>query len=142
MTEKPEIPVSLREYVLEVTSPVAPHTLDDLDKLSRIQDRSYRLRTLIQAWKEQQNSDRQMRQKYANWLLVVIRLQLFVVYTAFFLIGASVLKVDQWVATIFISGVFAETSALALIVVKYLFPASDGAIFNLINNSRKDDPRS
>ena len=87
-------------------------------------DRSNYLRTLVGAWKEQQVEDRNLRNRYATWLLWLMTAQIIAIHTIFLLLGLGVLTVERWTASTFITAVFAEVAGLVLIVVKYLFQPS------------------
>jgi len=124
--------------ITEVGKPVTPSDVETLDRYAQIRDRSYQLRTFVEAWKEQQNSDRKMRSRYATWILIVVSVQIILINIAFFMIGAKVLEIEKWVANVFITAVLIEVSSLVLIVVKYLFPEGMKSAVDLIDHIYKD----
>ena len=138
MSEPLEIPSTLKALVKEAKEPIEPHVLDILDRFAQIHDRRYQLHTFIDVWREQQNRDRMMRGTYATWLLIVVSIQIIVIYIAFFMIGFGILKVEPWVANVFIAGVFVETSSLVLIVVKYLFPEGLKSTIEILDRISKE----
>lgn len=133
------LPKELRPLVDKVEAPVSPDTVEAFDRVTRIQDRSRSTRVIVEAWKQQQESDRRMRGTYAKWLLILISAEVILANIAFFLMGSKVLVLDQWVANAFIVGVFAEISALVLVVAKYLFPDTAKPFMDLLGNLHKDD---
>ena len=50
------------------------------------------------------------------------------------------LTFEQWTANTFLMAVFAEISALVLLVVKYLFPVTTDKILELIDRFRGKEP--
>lgn len=126
MAAKTDLPKELQALVEAVGRPVTSDDVDVYRELQRIKDETYRLRTVLRAWKDQQAQDRNLRSRYATWLMIAMGVQMVVINVVFVLMGCSVLKFEQWTANTFIMGVFAEVAALVLLVVKYLFtPASD-----------------
>ena len=123
---KPPVPKKLPPVVKAVGRPVAPADVDTYGRRKRILDRSYQIRTIVKAWKDQQAQDRKLRQRYATWLISALGIQTLVVNVVFILLGCNVLEAEPWTARLFITSVFAEITALVLIVAKYLFaPPSD-----------------
>jgi hypothetical protein len=127
---QPEDPV-----VVRTETPDPPEKVDEdlLDQLRENKERRRHQSAIINAWKQQQTQDREIRRVYANWLMVVMSLQIVVINVIFILIGCGLLKFEQWTANVFITAVFAEISALVLLVVKYLFPATADKILDLID---------
>ncbi len=124
MAAKTEIPQGLQSVVTRIGEPVSPAEIDAYGKWRHIRDQSYRLRTVLSAWKTQQNQDRTMCRHYANWLMLAMGFQIAAINVVFVLIGCKVLVFEQWTANTFIMSVFAEVAALVLLVVKYLFCAA------------------
>ena len=58
-----------KQGVVEVGDPVTSDDINNLGKLSDIQERLKHHRTIINAWKQQQDQDKKMRKLYANWLI-------------------------------------------------------------------------
>jgi len=126
MAEKPALPADLQRLVEAVGRPVAPEDVDVWARVREAQDLSYRLRTIVKAWDRQQTQDRQLRERYAWWLMLAMAAQAVIINVVYVLMGAGKLVFEPWTAQTFIMSVFAEIGALVLIVVKYLFtPASD-----------------
>jgi hypothetical protein len=126
MTGKPSLPADLQNLVEDLGRPVTSKDVDVWEKVRDVQDRSYRLRTIVRAWDRQQTQDRQMRERYATWLMIALAVQAGCINVVCILLGAGVLHLEPWTARTFIMSVFAEIAALVLIVVKYLFtPTSD-----------------
>jgi len=132
MSEPVSIPQKLREYVVGVGAEVRPEDVDTYGRLREIEDKSHKLRTVLEAWEKQQHEERSLRQSYAKKLLVALFVQMGLVNLAFFAVGFGWLVVEQWVANTFILGVFAEIAAMTLIVIKYLFPKIGADVLGLI----------
>ena len=127
-----DIPSELRRFVDAVGSPVSPEEIEPWARFREVEDRSYRLRTLVQAWEHQQREERGLRRGYASRLLWIWIVQALAVNLAFVLIGLRILVVDQWVANAFILSVFAELVGMVLVVMRYLFPKGGDSLLNLI----------
>jgi hypothetical protein len=117
---------------------ISSNDFDGFLKIKDYQNKSYHLRTLVEVWKEQQNQDRETRKYYAKWLLIVICLQIGVINTLFVLIGLGVIKTSEWTSNTFIVSVFAEISAMVLVVINYLFPKSKTASLKSLVKSLKE----
>lgn len=79
------------------------------------------------SWEKQQSDERDLRNRYAKWLVIALFIQIAIINIAFFLIGFGLLTVERWVASSFIVGVFFEVTGMTLVVVRYLFPTQHGA---------------
>jgi hypothetical protein len=140
MAGKDKLPAKIEEaikqlgvQVEQVGAPATSEQIDNLGKYRDMQERTKHHRTIIDVWKKQQDQDRETRKRYANWLMITMSVQAVVINLIFVLIGCGVLKVEQWTANVFIGSVFAEMSSLVLLVVKYLFPATNDRILDLID---------
>ena len=147
MATKEKLPAKIQQVaeqvgVQEVGEPVTSEQIDAIGKLQDIQERGKHLRTIVNAWKQQQDQDRKMRKLYATWLMIAMSTQVIGINVIFILIGCGVLKFEQWTTNTFLVSVFAEVSALVLLVVKYLFPATSDKILDLIDRFRAKDAKS
>ncbi len=132
MADKENLPDPIKKYVRSIGKPVTTEEIDAHAKLQEAKDRSLHLRSVVKAWKDQKTQDRGLRTKYANCLLVVLIFQVVVINVLFILLGSGCIEVEAWTGRIFIMSVFAEISALTLIVVKYLFPTDADRILMLL----------
>jgi hypothetical protein len=112
-----------------------------LDLLQENKERRRHRSAIVTAWKNQQTQDRAMRSRYANWLMIVMSFQILGINIIFILIGCGLLKFEPWTANVFITAVFAEISALVLLVVKYLFPATTDKSLDLIDRFKDHGSR-
>jgi len=126
------LPETLKSQVVEVTDPVMPADIDSYARWREIEDKSHKLRKVIEAWSTQQEHERGLRREYARNLWLVLLLQVILVNTAFFLIGFGCMTVDPWVANGFILSVFGELAAMTFVVVRYLFPKVGADVLSLI----------
>ena len=118
---------------VDVSEPMTSEQIDDFAKLQDIRERLKHHRTIVSAWKQQQEQDRKLRKLYANWLMCAMSAQVIAINIIFVLIGCGILKYEQWTANTFVMATFAEISALVLLVVKYLFPAGTEKVRDLID---------
>lgn len=112
-----------------------PVTEDDIrlhKERTEIEDRSFKLRTIINKWAEQHEADRKLRLKYAYWLLGALFFQIITINTIVFLYGFGIIILQEWVANIFVMSVFTEVTTMIFIILKYLFPKSGAEFLNLI----------
>lgn len=116
------IPKELRSKVLDVGSPVTSEEIDAYTRLQSVQDRSAKLRTILDAWERQHSEERKLRKTYAAALLWGLLVQALLVNFAFFALGFQLIVVEPWIANSFILAVFAEIAGMAFFVIKYLFP--------------------
>jgi hypothetical protein len=138
---QPWVVDELKGLVRGVGKPVSSDEVDSHGKLRRIRDRSYQVRTIVKAWKDQQAQDRTMRERYANYLIAAMGLQAGVVNVVFVLMGCGVLSFEAWTAKTFIVAVFAEIAAMVLIVVKYLFTPSSDRVLQVLDEKQKVSPK-
>lgn len=106
----------------EIGSAVTSDDIDTYRQIREIEDKSYKLKIVLDAWKAQKKEERKWRNIYAGVLLLFLFIQIVIVNVSFFLIGAGTLKVEEWVANTFIIAVFGEVASLTLVIVRYLFP--------------------
>jgi hypothetical protein len=145
MAAKDKLPAKIQQAIeqigveVEVGGQVTSDQTDALGKLHDIQERGKHNRTIINAWKQQQDQDRKMRKMYATWLMIAMSGQVVAVNVVFVLIGCGLLKFEPWTANTFIMAVFTEISALVLLVVKYLFPTTSDKVLELIDRFRVKD---
>jgi hypothetical protein len=132
MDKSIQVPDSLKEKIVEIGASVTETELDTYTRIREVEDKSHKLRTILKAWERQQSQERKMRSVYAKWLLIALFAQMIVVNIAFFGIGLQWLVIEKWVSTTFIMTVFGEIAAMALIVVKYLFPKVGAEVLSLI----------
>jgi len=140
MTRKkpqPQVPDTLKNLVQDVGKPVSSSDVDSYGKLRQIQDRSHQIRTIVKAWKDQQTQDRNMRERYATYLIVAMAMQALVVNGVFILMGCGVLTFEAWTPKTFIMSVFAEMAAMVLIVVKYLFTPSSEKVLQFLDEKKR-----
>lgn len=91
---------------------------------------------IISAWMEQQNSERLLRRRVANWIFSLISCQLAVVFLMLFLIGFGVISITESMIKVLLTSVISEVFGMGFIVVKYLFNNSGHNIDKLIEKLR------
>ncbi|MCU7492872.1 MAG: hypothetical protein HF312_18845 [Ignavibacteria bacterium] len=122
----------LKKYVVEVKDQVSSDEIDSFGKLNKIQNESFRLRTIIDSWDNQQSQDRALRESFARTLKWAFFIQAIIINVTFFLIGFGVIKIEPWVANTFIIAVFTELTSMIFIIIKYLFPKVSTEILDII----------
>jgi hypothetical protein len=132
MSDKLEIPESLSTQVVGIGSKVHAEDVDTYGKIREIEDKSHKLRTVLDAWGTQQGEERELRKSYASKLIIALVVQLVIVDGVFIVMGAGGLTIPESVANTFIVSVFGEIAAMALIVTRYLFPKVGVEVLNLI----------
>jgi hypothetical protein len=114
-------------------------TAADTERVEESRERRRHHKTIVGAWRQQQTQDRAMRRTYARWLMTVLSAQLIVIHVCFILIGCGYLKFEPWTVNVFVAAVFAEISAMVLLIVKYLFPPTTDKILDLIDRFKGRD---
>ena len=115
-----------RRLVESLGKPATNEDVTIYERVRRIEDESYELRTIVASWEKQQSDERDLRNRYAKWLVIALFIQIAVINIAFFLIGFGLLTVERWVASSFIVGVFVEVTGMTFVVMRYLFPTQHG----------------
>jgi hypothetical protein len=128
MSGEVTIPESIKGKVLSVGPPVNIQEVDVYDRIQGINDRSAKIRRILDAWERQHTSERQMRQTYGKYLLWALALQGLLVNVAFFALGFGWIVVDPWIAKTFILAVFGEVAGMTFFVIKYLFPKTSADV--------------
>lgn len=127
-----ELPEDVRREVESVGTVVTSDQLDNYGRLKEIENKSHKIKTVLDAWQNQQSEERALRRSFAKLLLTAVFVQIALVNISFFAIGLKYLTVDKWVATSFILAVLADVVAMATIVIKYLFPKPGAEVLELI----------
>ncbi len=76
--------------------PVKPEEVDAYVKVRESSERLSRLKTFITSWEKQQEEERSLRRSYAQYLIIILAVELLLMFAAFFGIGLEWLKVDKW----------------------------------------------
>jgi hypothetical protein len=122
----------VKKLIKSIGDTVTPPDIDSYERIQKIQDSSFRLRTILNAWEKQQMEERALRRRYASWLLIGLFIEVMIANVGFFFIGFGLINVSEWIANAFIVGVFGEIAAITLIVVRYLFPQTGKEILDMI----------
>jgi hypothetical protein len=127
-----QLPSDVPERVQALGVAVTSEEVDSYGRYREIQDRSFRLRTVVSAWESQQTEERRLRRSYGTAILIALCVQTLLVDAMFILMGVGKIAIAQWVANIFIVSVFGQIVALAVVVVRHLFPQPSSEILRLI----------
>ena len=130
---KAKLPASAQSLVAEVSRPVTYEEVELHGRLQEIKDRSHWIRSVVSAWKSQQQEDRQMRKQYATCLMIIMAFQVVVINVVYILMGCGKLTFEPWTAKTFIMSAFAEVAALVLLIVKYLFRTASDKVLEFGN---------
>src|SRR5690242_12696651 len=97
MAASDELQKVLNNYTKELGLAVVDQDIDVHIRLGEAADRSRIANIMANAWQTAQQSDKNMRIKYAYILLGVFAAQLIFMDYCFYKIGKAELKLDQWV---------------------------------------------
>lgn len=131
----------INQYICSVSGETNLSSKDDLSfddklKLEKQKNENTRIHTILEIWKEQQNAERTLREKYANWFIWILISQLAVISVVFILVGCSMLKYEQWTINIFVFSVFGEIVGIVSIIVRYLFTSTSKEMIELIKDQK------
>lgn len=132
MARSEQQPSDVPDRVQSLGVPVTSEEVDTYRRYREIEDRSFRLRTVVTAWESQQSEERRLRRSYGTAILVALCLQSLLVDILFILIGLGRITIAPWVANTFIVSVFGQIVGLAVVVVRHLFPQPSSEILRLI----------
>jgi hypothetical protein len=131
MSKKPNLPVTLPSVVESVGRSVTPEDVDTYGRVTEINDQSHRVRTIVTAWKRQQEQDRNLRRHYATVLLIGLGVQVVFIDVVYMMVGFGKLTIEPWTTKTMIMAVFAEAAAMVFWIVKYLFRPINNDILDL-----------
>jgi hypothetical protein len=121
-----------KNLVTSVEGNVTKEEIDTWGRYQEIQDKSYRMRSIIETWRGQQELDRRLRKIYATIMVIALFIEIVFSFTVILLIGYEKIRIDQWVANVFFTAVFAQTAAMIMAIVKYLFPPTNVEFLKLL----------
>jgi len=122
----------LPSKVLEIGPPLTEEDIDSYIRIRDAEDRSYKLRAIVDAWDKQQSEDRKMRKGYAWFFIILIAIQIIAINAFFLLVGLKIIKIDPLFLKVFFIPVLAEIVTMTLVILKYLFPKSGSDVLELI----------
>lgn len=106
--------------------------IETLERMRKMEDSSFKVRTLIASWERQQTQERSLRKGFAWGILIMLFLEVLLVGAAFFAIGFGYIDVAEWVAATFVMGVFSKIAAMTFFILKYLFPSDSSKLLSTI----------
>lgn len=87
---------------------------------------------IVDLYSKNATKDRELKDKYAKYLIKILICQLVATYIIFGLTGKGILIYDKFVLDIFISGSLLETFAIVKIIVENLFSNNLNDSLNII----------
>ena len=105
-----------RRLVESIGSPVTNEDIAIYERIRRIEDSSYRIRTIVASWETQQTEERNLRGRYAKWLVIILLLQIAVINIAFFLIGFAGLTLKSGLLVASLSVLYLKYQACCLLL--------------------------
>ena len=87
---------------------------------------------IVDLYSKNATKDRELKDKYAKYLIIILGCQLIVTYIIFGLSGCGILTYNKYVLEIFISGSLLETFAIVKIIVENLFSNNLNDSLNII----------
>lgn len=122
-----------QSLIKEIEEPVTGADLDSYERVQKINDNSFRLRTVLKTWEKQQTEERTMRRSYAKWIFIGLFIEILVANIAFFGMALNLFDIAPSVSNTFFVSVFCEIVAITLIVVRYLFPSRKDSLLEWIH---------
>ena len=129
--------------VVAIGDPLTSEQLDAAERITAIQDESWALHEVIGAWRQQQDSERDLRRSYATWMFGALLVESAVASTIIFLLGFSKITLDRWVADVFFVAVFGQVATCLVTITKYLFPigAGEKLLVTLLERRNPERPK-
>lgn len=120
-------------------SGITSEQVDQKERLTKLEDNSYKLREIIKTWKENEQSERGMRKSLAIFILCVLGVEIVLGNLIILLMGFNNnFRPPEWTCNLFFTGMYTQIVAVATIVVKNLFPPiskdPSNAISEIIKN--------
>lgn len=72
-----------RRLVESIGKPATNEDVTIYERVRRIEDESYELRTIVASWEKQQSDERDLRNRYAKWLVIALFIQVAIINIAF-----------------------------------------------------------
>lgn len=135
-----ELATNMDVLVDRVGPDVRPSDVNDVLRLRESDARLSRLRVVLNAWELQQGQERSLRDTYAKAFLVALAIELALIFAAFFLSGLDIIKSEKWAVEAFLIAALTQTTGLALVIVKYLFPQRSTDLLQLVEKTVLKDP--
>lgn len=135
---------NLMNTIASIKAPVQPLDSRELGRLSEIINKDSIVKSLITVWEDNQKVDRELKDKYAKIFLGILGVQILAVLVVIFLLGFNVINIAQWTLSLFMTGVFAQTVSIILLIVKYLFSEyriKELDLFHLMRNEDNEKNR-
>jgi hypothetical protein len=123
---------SVANKVTGILGSVNPDEIDNYTRAQEALDKSYRIRTVLAVWKDEQGLDRVLRSRYAKILLGFLGFEILLASVLIFFIGFGIFQIKEWIINVFFVGVFSQASSLVVVIVKYLFPQIKAEFLKLL----------
>jgi hypothetical protein len=122
----PEQEGELPVYVEKITAELRPGAWqpESLQEFLELQETTI----FLEAWREQQKSERGLRKMIGIWVFCLISIQIFAIFGVVIWDGGQ-RKLDASLVKFLIPSVLGEVFGMGFIVVKYLFRLTDLAPF-------------
>lgn len=95
---------------------------------------------VVKLFEENAKEDRELRRKYAKYLIIILAIELVFLNIIFILFGCGVLKYSEIVFDLFITGGIAEIFVLIKTIIKHLFKDNLTDALNTILETNNKKP--
>jgi len=114
--------------------PVTPKTVSE-------QVYSSRAAVILTEWREQNNQDRRMRQRFATWVFVLLSGQLIFFAVFVVLLGLGMLNYDELETSLLYPSWFGQIAMFGWAIVRYLFKERDVSLIHQLGGAQ-DGPEA
>lgn len=119
------------EYFINDANELRPETYDDLSRKERENDIN-NINAIIGQWIQDLEQNTKLRKKYAYTLFGLLATQILLANIIVFLIGFSIIELQESYFRYFFTLVVGEIISFVYIVVKYLFRHNDDVLEQII----------
>lgn len=119
---------------IEVVGRWTADQVNNFQVYAGVQDKRYKLKRAIRIWEDFYGAERSMRKTFALWVFIALGTEILFGVAAFFCLGFGVIHLNQWIADVFFVGVFSQVAAMAIQIVKSLFPTPKKDPLSQIND--------
>ena len=124
------MPMQLPESIQEVFDELEPNywVPKTIDEWSTV----VRTKAVLNAWKEQQDQERNLRKIYAGWVFLLITFQIIMIFVLMFLDSISWITVKETTVKVLLPSALGEIIGMGFLVVKYLFGKQNDRIIDTL----------
>ena len=129
----------VKSKIKRIKREVISKDVDTYRAMSEIENRNNTTKTILHAWAEEQNQDRELKKIYASRLLNMLGVEVLIATVLIVLDGCHVISAKEWTLNLFVSGIISQSMGVIYIIVKYLFPSSNNSIDQILRSVKHDE---